>query len=53
MEFNFWNKKKIEEYKQLRENKIKDFEKKLRKNNVNYFNIDTKDDLIKRIMKKY
>ncbi len=53
MEFNFWNRKKIEKYKNLRKNKIEDFEKKLRKNNINYLNIDTKDDLIRKIVKKY
>jgi uncharacterized protein (DUF58 family) len=53
MEFNFWNKKKIEEYRKLRKNKIKAFEKNLRKNNINYFNIDTKDDLLRKIMKNY
>ncbi len=53
MEFNFWNRKKIEKYKNLRKNKIEDFEKNLRKNNINYLNIDTKDDLIKKILKKF
>ena len=45
-----WDKSKINKYKDLRKQKIKDFKWKLKNNNIDYIILDTKTDIFRELM---
>lgn len=50
LNIKLWDKKQIEEYRELRKSKISDLKRKMRKNKIGYLKVDTKNDLYKKLI---
>jgi hypothetical protein len=53
LNIDLWDNKKIEEFKNLREEKIKKLKYDLEKNNIWYIFLDNKSDILKELIKYF